>query len=498
MRALRTITAFREREDGAILVLWAVALAVILGLVALSFDVGRMSITQTQLQSYTDSVALAAAGELDGRDDAITRATQAAADMIADTQIFGEGDTDLSDAGDYTLTFFSDLPADDTAAPTAVTSDPAEARFVRVTATQQDVSYTFGRAFGALTDGGFQTPAQVGATSIASMTQYACDVTPLMICAPSGWEAEDNIGTMINLRSGGQGAAWQPGNFGFLDPEVVEVDPSGICAGLNGQNLYTCLVGANGPITQCYSMNGVTTEPGQKNGITTSTFNIRFDIFRSTANSTKNDPNYPPAPNVIKGVIPQTGGGGGGNGGGGGGGPQCLGQNVDPSSNTVGLLRDDCFATNSCGGGGRFGNGVWDYTTYVNTNYGSNVFGLTDPTRYEVYLAEIANPQGPNGRILPAGKDETGLPSCSTQTPAGPERRLVTAAVVDCNAHPISGKEVGVPVEEFIEIFLTEPVAADAASPSIIDMWGEVVGVVSDGTGAGATGIFRDVVQLYR
>jgi hypothetical protein len=60
------ITRFaKDNEDGTFLVIWGIGLAVFLGLIALSFDLGRVGITQTDLQSYADSAALAAAGELD-------------------------------------------------------------------------------------------------------------------------------------------------------------------------------------------------------------------------------------------------------------------------------------------------------------------------------------------------------------------------------------------------------------------------------------------------
>ena len=508
-RVSHHMKAFRRDERGALLVFVAVALAVLLGLVAMSFDIGRIALTQSELQSYTDNVALAAAGELDGSATAITRATAAAAELITDRHAFGMADTTLSGASDYSLTFLSSLPASDTDEPTAITTDPAEARFVMVTATAMDVQLTFAAAFQALSghDGPENT---VNARSIAGMTQYACDVTPLMFCLPPNWSASANVGQMINLRSGGQGAAWGPGNFGFLDPSRVLVDTSGPCAGLNGVNLDACLLGAVGSITQCYGLNGVDTEPGQKNGIENAVFNVRFDIYNTIMNGERTNPDYAPAPNVIKGIVRATGGGGNGNGGGGkggGGGNACIGNNEELSTNTVGLPRDACFDAGTCGG--RFGDRDWTagYANYIATNYGgSDPFGINPATdtRYDLYLAEISNPQGPTPpggttpQILPAGLDETGLPQCSTQDPAGPERRLIIAAGIDCVANPIAGAEVGVPVKEFVEIFLTEPVADDGNSPPTVDIWGEVVGPADKGTGAGNTGIFRDVVQLYR
>ena len=49
-------------------------------------------------------------------------------------------------------------------------------------------------------------------------------------------------------------------------------------------------------------MRGVDTEPGQKVGIENSSFNVRFDMYDSIMNGKRNNPNYAPAPNVIKGI----------------------------------------------------------------------------------------------------------------------------------------------------------------------------------------------------
>ncbi|MDP3262429.1 MAG: hypothetical protein Q8M59_05630, partial [Tabrizicola sp.] len=88
---------------------------------------------------------------------------------------------------------------------------------------------------------------------------------------------------------------------------------------------------------------------------------------------------------------------------------------------------------------------------------------------------------------------ETGRPSCSTVPPAGPDRRIITVAGIDCSANGFNGRAT-VPVREFFKIFLTEPITEDDA------IYGEIIGSASEaGTGAvGTGGIVRDVVQLYR
>ena len=54
---------FRDDEDGTILILFGVSLVVFIGFLAIIFDMGRVTSSQSELQAYADSVALAAAGD---------------------------------------------------------------------------------------------------------------------------------------------------------------------------------------------------------------------------------------------------------------------------------------------------------------------------------------------------------------------------------------------------------------------------------------------------
>lgn len=493
MRIVPHIKRFASDEDGTMLVVWGMSFVVILGIVAMSFDMGRVAVTQTELQSFADNVALAAAGELDGESDAITRATAAAANMISDRKTYGSGDDALAGAADYTLTFLSDLPDSDGSIISATTTDPVDAIYAHVQVDSSTVELTFAAAFSALTDAENAPDNTVGASAVAGYTQYACDVTPLMFCLPNpNYSADANIGKMINLRAGGNGAQWGPGAFGFLDPPKVKVDPSGPCGGLSGVKLDACLLGAEGVITQCFNQRGVDIEPGQKVGIEDAIFNTRFDIYKSTMNGKKDDPAYPPAPNVIKGIVPKGGG-------------SCIGQSEE-ISNTVGMPRDDCFFSGTCT---RFGDGNWsgERLKYVAKNYGGHDPHSTATTRYQYYLDEIdaAGGAGSSTSIL-SGVDEdgdplqeTGRPQCSSNQSNDPDRRVVIAAGIDCAAHGIRGAARNVPVKEFFKIFLTEPVGDDGTSPPRVDIWGEIIGSAGGyGGDGGNSGLFRDVVQLYR
>ncbi|MBE0413736.1 Tad domain-containing protein [Yoonia sp.] len=471
-------------ENGSVLVQWGLFLAVAFGFMALSFDLGRVASTQSEMQSFADQVALAAAGELDGRPDAITRATAAANGLISDAQTYATGAQTLG-RNDFSLTFLRSLPASDTTAATDTTTDGARARYVRVDVKERTVMTPFAAVNAALT-GRENLSSDIDASATAGFTSYACDITPLMFCVPdSSWKAGDNIGSQIKLRAGGQNAAWGPGNFGFLDPSTLDVDSAGPCAGLNGAQLYRCLVGAENGITRCVRTDtGLDTLPGQRQGLAEA-FNTRFDIFQGSMQQRRNDPAYRPAANTVQGTLPS------------GTGAICRGNNVDPSD-AMPLPRDACI-DGTCG---RFGDGDWDRAAYVSQNHGGFYPPGTGPTssRYEMYLAELAaatSRPSPDNVPLP-GFAETGAPQCHALGPStDPKRRNVNAAAVDCSTNNIQGSTSNVVALEFVELFMTEPVQSPGGTEDA-EIMVEIVGSAG-GIGSGAlSGTYRDFIQLYR
>ncbi|WP_170381608.1 pilus assembly protein TadG-related protein [Ruegeria atlantica] len=505
------ISRIAKDERGTIVVLWGTAFVAFLGFFAITMDVGRLSSTHAELQSFADNVAMAAAAELDGQPDALTRSANAAANLISRKQTFADGSKTLSGSTDFTLTFYSALPDSDLDPLVDDTTDPRQAKFAHVSLTPKSLSMNLASAVNKMVGGNGISPIDVTAEAVAGYAKAACDITPLMFCLPNDWENKLNVGDQILLRSGGggsggTGAAWGPGNFGFVDLAEYE-DAEGACEN-EGGNQLACLIAAQEAITQCVLTNGFTTEPGQKEGITSAAFNTRFDIFQSVLNGDRNKEIYAPAPNVIKGKK-------------GTGGNACI-QGGTEDTGAIALGQDLCMAAGTCDtGNDRFGDGVWDRQAYLDANHGgvdTHLNAMTVPagvkpnSRYEMYLQEIeyatsaSNPLAPSildpVNLDPNFPPETGRPICSNKMSSKPERRVVNAAGVDCSKTVIKGKTENVPVTKFVSVFLTEPVGEDGSSPPNFNIYGEVVGFpdvegVGSG-GAGFGGIFRDVVQLYR
>lgn len=521
MRSKVTKSGFFRSEAGTVAILWALSLVVFFGLIALIFDIGRASITQSELQTYADHVALAAAGELNGASDAIERAklaarTQLSGGLIADTQHFGAGGADLSVDVENDLRFLTKIPDDDKDPLSQFTTDPAEARYVEVTISPRSVTLPFFRAVrGLLGQGTGAVSANVGAVAVAGSESQICDITPLFFCKPVGRDLtdENEIGTMIKLRTGQSGSLWGPGNFGFIDPDQA-LDEDGVCEDETGRaGITNCLVGAEITKTMCVT-NKLDLSPGQQVGITNAAFNYRFDMFNKN-DPERIDPRFPPAPNVVSGLVPELDG--------------CYKNSQTPSTDTTYLTREPSLDCETCTDRFSSPGGNWetlkpDYMTKNHPDQGAGFqdigegdFNFPDGfdvskvkgTRFETYLQEIKFAANNGGRILgetledgSSSFPETGLPQCHQQASADPFRRVVTAAMVDCSDPTIEvkGNNKDVPAAGFVQVFLTEPVGLQTYPGGNFDIWGEVIGTAgTGGQGAEAAGgIARIVIRLVR
>lgn len=190
------------------------------GGVGLMMDFGRAYSAHSQMQGYIDQVALAAARQLDGKPDAIARATTAAnAVSKGSTFVTGSGAFQVSD-----LVFMTDAPtaADGDFSPAIAsnfaTTIPEKAKYVLAIASTESVTLTLLR---------FATEGNSGMTSIdlvtsavATSRQVACDsLTPMVMCNPfetasnTSWQAQmaDSIGYRMKL-SADQTPGLQPTN----------------------------------------------------------------------------------------------------------------------------------------------------------------------------------------------------------------------------------------------------------------------------------------------
>jgi hypothetical protein len=361
----------------------------------------------------------------------------------------------------------------------------------------------------------------------------------MMICNPDEPATNANpnfpfnpagkIGTQIIMRSGGGGgAAWAPGEFGWID--APDNAGSAKCAQGGHQDLG-CVLGLVNPLTQCVNDSQIQVSTGQQNP-TADGLNVRFDLYPGNPNNKRLGPatnvntdlDFAPSANITKALCAVSGG-------------ACDYSNnnarcANPANGltqssaitkTVKLPRDSqwCTAAGNCvatpDATHRFGNGSWDRAGYWTANHGGTLPpALTNATRYQVYRYEIDNAATgtlPNYSSLGGENGDHRLGGtgnyCSNQAGinnAAKDRRVLYLAVVNCHCPdatctPLSGASVnnrgGVRVVAYVKVFLTEPVGFDFAGAwnNAREVYGEIVDVIKPND---ASSIVHVYPVLYR
>jgi len=485
---LRTIRAFWHDQRGIALILVSVMLPVIIGFSLLAIDMSRVNNLHNDLQKGADAFALAAAAELDGQSDSITRGDHALATLLANNYRFstvGAGVPQTLAAAGVTRRYLRSLPASDNlpiASANIITdeiTDAKNARFIEVTVTPVGFAAIFPASF--VTGNSASNSFNVGAVAVAGFKSSVCDYTPVFMCNPyedtslTGGVTLEQAATnqeyrrrQILLRDNG---FYQPGNFAFL------ASPEG-----NGAQALEASLARVKPVG-CYAQDGVDTEPGQSTGPVQDGLNARFGISKQyigTANG--------PAKNVrmgLKNINCNNG--------------QTTFE-TDPTKG-VGLERDSCQITGTCSlMGGRMGTGDWNASRYWTVNHptrGALPSSLVGATRYEMYRYEL-NPDGnpsTNDSIVGdvAVSGETGNPSCSQTPITTVDRRILYGAIIDCNAiGGFNGRANNIPVRAFGSFFITEPIKDSK------DIYVELVDITGKGGRGTLDNFLRDEAQLYR
>ena len=71
----------RRQDNGFVLIVTCIVLAILLALGGLGIDIARMYVIQSELQAFSDAAALNAALQLDGTEPGIARARAAASEL---------------------------------------------------------------------------------------------------------------------------------------------------------------------------------------------------------------------------------------------------------------------------------------------------------------------------------------------------------------------------------------------------------------------------------
>jgi Flp pilus assembly protein TadG len=484
---LGTIREFWNDQRGIAMILVAIMLPVLIGFALLAVDMSRATGLHHDLQKSVDALALAAAAELDGNPDAITRAGRAVTTLLANRTRFSTlGDHEIAPA-DVTATYLTGIPASDSISLTAAgvdstgknwaSTDPKLVKFAEVTV----------NASGTTTDGAgaFETIFPVSFSSrnkmdmrpqaVAGFTNALCQFTPMFICNPytslgalqTAVSGTSKPMILLKEQTGGNNAQYLPGNYGFLS------SPEGDKSTATLTEMFAV---TNPPA--CYGQTGVTTRPGNIPPVDAG-INTRFDLYDNSG-PYKTDPTVnPPAPNVRKGMVVSNAGK-----------KNCAysAPNSGQTNNYMALPHD----TGCCAQAGVPGSGLWNFSGYWSVNHGNaSTSGVltacgANPSRYCVYKYEINNP------TLKSGQEKT-APQCNTTT-EGADRRLLYVAIVDCVNNTVKGGSQTLPVQAFASMFVTEP----AGGPPDANIYAEFEDI-STSVGQGTLKkLQRNEAQLYR
>ncbi len=543
------IRSLIRNNHGAVAIYIAIFTPVMIGVGAMTVDIGRLITLHTELQYAADSASLAGARELDQKAGARARARAAAAGAVANLQTFATGGADVTidttDCADPPVApcirFLKDLPASDADPITALNlaATDGEAAFLDVHVGARAVTTAL---IQLVTFGSGPSTIATSASAVAGQQFVVCNIPLMFMCNPTEPAKNTDLdlpldhermeGKQMELFHQGAGGTLSPGNFGLLCPAGTEADDD-----CGGDDVKVALASTGG---HCARL--VTTKTGATLQMVRTGINARFDYFTQQAHSDgvpwRDQDKFVPAANVTQGGKMDVGKA-----------AKCEYSDID-ADEAMGLPRDQCHIDDDCEvngavpGNSRVGDGTWDYKEYFRINHrcdpskstggqickpadwdGITGFAKWPPTRFEVYRYELEKPVL-GGQIVMPGQDiyddsgtmtsyktqENGHSQCFQGTPPDipgynyypakvrdekllGDRRVLPVAVLNCNALEASGFDTGgkftYASDELAYVFLTEPMA----NPSNTRLYGEVLASLGKGT---VDSLTRVMLQLYR
>lgn len=470
---------FLKDQSAAIAPMYAVALLGLIGIAGVGWDYGRLVAMDSELQNAADQAALAAATQLDGRDGAMARARDAANDFLANENSEWVNRTRMANDGDgraitsLTFRFYESYDSATDSFGNEVTDDAnaRDANVVSVTVDGREAFYALTPLVGAISSG------DITANAVAGLQSAACNIPPLMFCAPEGsndFPTAADIGIGLDLRErNNQTDLFAPGNF-----DLLQIDYEGVAP--NEQNRT---LGLNSDLLGCSGAELVT-RPGNRD-TETEAFNTRFDLYKNPL-ACRSGGDFCPAQvtrsNLVRKVTIN------------GNNPNATCQNtsggtmvpvsdIDPALGIAdqGLPLDNCQLSGGCAS---FGDGNWNVNAYMtNVHDGAALPASADLdgngsfSRYEVYEWERADPA--RRQVKELAREVSSQPPRTTLYCSAPEptigspvvpsssqkdRRVLTVASVDCT--DVQGR-VPISVIKFVDLFMLQPAASNGSDVQI-------------------------------
>lgn len=234
-----------HRQCGAMIVSVALLMLFLLGFIGIAVDLGHLFVVKTELQTAMDSCALAAAQELDGQNDAITRARSAGMTAVNLNRV------DMQSAAWNSQAQFDENDIGFLDAAYAATGVPADAKYAQCQHNQAGVTMWLLQAMGAFANSpaAYPNSQNVTASAVAtrSNSQTTCPI-PVALKPKAGGTPPNygfQVGEWVTLVT--SPGASQQGEIGWynLDGSTsaaetrAELDEPGSCGTRIGDTLGT-------------------------------------------------------------------------------------------------------------------------------------------------------------------------------------------------------------------------------------------------------------------
>lgn len=263
---------YRKRQGGAVAIIVGFSIFVLVGMLGLVLDLGRMFIIKTELQNGVDACALAAARELTGDANSLDRAEAAGILVGGRNRVDFQKESESGFVVEFSEHMASGYASKDSA-------DPSEVKYVKCTLPRGGIVPWFMGVMGA----GQQV---VSAMAVASLepSQTNCAI-PIGLCSQGGAAPSYGyvVGTWYSGKFGSDPGESLTGSFNWVDFSPAE--------GGGASELKDILSGAG--VCDLPSQGTQVGEQGQISGLTDA-WNTRFGIYKGGGqyNQTTAPPDY--------------------------------------------------------------------------------------------------------------------------------------------------------------------------------------------------------------
>ena len=249
-----------QKARGAILIMAALILVLLIGVAAFALDLGRLFVLRTEMQNAVDAAVLSAAAELDGEAGALDDARSAAnQEMLNHLAHFSNQGELLLNLQETDFTFYSWIGSSVDTLDPPDPCDDADSDGKCQTTSADNASYVKIELNPALADNqrygidlyflpalsvfgiNTATTASTRVAALAGSHTQICNFPPMIVCYP----ADLNPGQMVVLKTHSGGGAWTGGEFGWTIPDTVAVDKDPIdTSGFNDGKLLAHRLGS--------------------------------------------------------------------------------------------------------------------------------------------------------------------------------------------------------------------------------------------------------------